>query len=74
MTETHSKSRHQAEMAFGNIQTQFFSKDHAAEELDFIVHSREAKTLRLREARMAKELEARTIATSGLVRLRARKQ
>jgi transposase len=71
MTQTHSKSRQQAEIAFSQTQTQFFAKDHAVEELDFIVHAREAKTLRLREARIAKELEARTSATSALIKKRA---
>jgi hypothetical protein len=74
MTQTHSKSRQQAEIAFGHIQTQFFAKDHVVEELDFNVQAREAKTLRLREARMAKELEGRAAAISGLINKRAKKQ
>lgn len=74
MTKTYSKSRQQADIAFGNIQTQFFAKDHAVEELDFIVQAREAKTLRLREARIAKELADRTKAVSGFIKMRARNQ
>jgi hypothetical protein len=72
MTERHSKSRQQAEIAFSHTQTQFFAKDRAVEELDSLVHAREAKTLRLREARMAKEQEARTRAISALISKRAK--
>jgi hypothetical protein len=73
MTQIHSKSRQQAEIAFGHTQTQFFAKDRAVEELDSIVHAREAKTLRLREARMAKESEAQTKAISALIMKRAKR-
>jgi hypothetical protein len=71
MTEKHSVSRQKAEIAFSHIQTQFFAKDKAAEELDAITQSRDAKTLRLREARLAKELENRVSATSALIAKRA---
>ncbi len=54
MTQTYSKSRQQAEIAFGNIQTQFFAKNNAVEELESVAQVRVAKTLRLREARLAK--------------------
>ncbi|WP_426128676.1 hypothetical protein [Pararhizobium sp. PWRC1-1] len=57
MTETHSKSRQQAEIAFGATQSQFFAKGHAVEEMNSIVEAREDKTMRLREARLAKELQ-----------------
>lgn len=57
MTQTHSKSRQQAEIAFGNVQSQFFARNSAREELDSIVVARDEKTLRLREARLAKELQ-----------------
>jgi hypothetical protein len=70
MSQTHSKSRQQAEIAFSNTQTQFFAKDRAVEELDSIVHAREAKTARLREARLAKESEARDQAVSALMKKR----
>jgi hypothetical protein len=55
MTQTNLKSPLQAEIAFGHTQTQFFARGHAVEELVSIVQAREAKTLRLREARPAKE-------------------
>ncbi|WP_332302968.1 hypothetical protein [Rhizobium sp. GR12] len=71
MTEKYSKSRQQAEIAFGNTQTQFFARDRAAEELRSVEQAREAKTLRLREARLAKELDERATATSALVAKRA---
>lgn len=57
MIEKHSKSRQQAEIAFGATQSQFFAKGHAVEELNSLVQAREDKTLRLREARLAKELQ-----------------
>jgi len=57
MTQTFSKSRQQAEIAFGQTQNQFFAKDRAAEELDFVAQARTAKTLRLREARLTYEAE-----------------
>lgn len=55
MTETYSKSREQAEIAFGNVQNAFFSKTNAMEELESVAQLHAAKTLRLREARLAKE-------------------
>lgn len=72
MTQTHSKSREQAEIAFSHTQIHFFAKDRAVEELDSIVHAREAKTIRLREARMAKESEARIRAVSALITMRTK--
>ncbi|APO70969.1 hypothetical protein ACDY96_19040 [Rhizobium mongolense] len=72
MTETYSKSRQQAEIAFGSIQTQFFAKNKAVEELDSVAKSREAKTLRLREARLARELNDPVLATSALLAKRAK--
>lgn len=73
MTETHSKSRQQAEIAFGNTQSQFFARGHAVEEMDAIVQAREAKTERLRAARLAKEAQDIATAASGLIAKRARK-
>lgn len=67
MTETYSKSRQQAEIAFGNLQSEFFSKNNAMGELELAAQLREAKTLRLREARLAKEQAERTSAISGLL-------
>lgn len=57
MTETRSKSRQQADAAFSLTQSQFFAQGHAVEELNAITQAREEKTLRLREARIAKELQ-----------------
>ncbi|MBB3313291.1 hypothetical protein FHT78_005083 [Rhizobium sp. BK196] len=64
MTETYSKARHKAEIAFGNLQTEFFSKNNAVEELASQALARGAKTLRLREARLAKEEAARLAAST----------
>jgi hypothetical protein len=72
MTQTHSKSRQQAEIPFGNAQSQFFARNSAVDELDSIVRSREEKTLRLREARLAKETHDRAVATAALIDKRAK--
>jgi len=72
MTETYSKSRQRAEIAFGSVQTQFFAKNQAAEELESDAQSQQAKTLRLREARLAREQSDRVSATSALMAKRAR--
>ncbi len=71
MAETYSKSRQKAEIAFGNVQMQFVAKNNAVEELKSEAERREAKTVRLREARLAKELADRTSATSALLARRA---
>ncbi|HET7411201.1 MAG TPA: hypothetical protein VFJ18_00955 [Pararhizobium sp.] len=71
MTQTHSRSRQQAEIAFAKAQLQFFARDYAGEELDSLVQAREEKTLRLRKARLAKELEDRAKVTAALISKRA---
>lgn len=71
MTERHSISRQKAEIAFSAIQAPFFAKDEAALELASITQSRTAKTLRLREERLAKERKDRISATSALLAKRA---
>lgn len=73
MTETHSKSRQQAEIAFGHTQSQFFARGHAVEEMESIGKTREEKTLRLREARLAKEAQIIATASTNLIAKRARK-
>ncbi len=72
MTQTYSKSRQTAEIAFQKTQSQFFARDQAVEERDFVTVAREAKTARLREARLAKESDDRTRVTAALKRKRAR--
>lgn len=64
MTQTFSNSRRKAEVAFGNLQTEFFSKNNAVGELESVAQARDAKTLRLREARLAKEQADRISAAS----------
>jgi hypothetical protein len=71
MTEKYSILRQKAEIAFSHIQTPFFAKDEAMLESQSITQSREAKTLRLREARLAKALQDRVSATSALLAKRA---
>ncbi|CAH0339136.1 hypothetical protein [Rhizobium sp. CECT 9324] len=73
MTENFSKPRQQAEIAFGKTQSQFFARERAFEELDTIVSAREEKTLRLREARLAKELQDSNKPAASPVTKRARK-
>ncbi|MCB5205094.1 hypothetical protein LH464_21745 [Neorhizobium sp. T786] len=63
---THSKSRQKAEVAFGNLQSQFFAKGKAVEEMDYALLAREEKTLRLREARITKEASDRAAALAAL--------
>jgi len=79
MTQAHSKSRQQAEIAFSKaqspskVQAQFFARDRAVEEQEAIVRAREEKTLRLREARLAKEKDDRATAIATLTSKRAKK-
>jgi hypothetical protein len=73
MTETYSKPRQQAEIAFGKAQSQFLSRDRAHEELDAVVVARDEKTQRLREARLAKEEEARALVAAPQAPKRPRK-
>ena len=72
MSQTYSKSRQQAETAFNRSQSQFFARNNAAEELDSLVRSRQEQTVRLREARLAKELQDRATATASLLAKRAK--
>lgn len=73
MAQTFRKPRQQAEVAFGNTQSQFFARNNAVDELDFLTRCREEKTLRLREARLAKDLQDRNAATAALLIKRAKK-
>lgn len=65
MTPTHSRSRQQAEIAFAKAQSQFLARERAAEEFDAAAEARREKTLRLRTARLARELEDRAQAASA---------
>lgn len=71
MTQSYSKPRLQAESAFSKVQNPFFSNKEAVEEQDFARLAREAKTSRLRDARLARDAEERSKATSALIRLRS---
>lgn len=73
MTETHSIYSERAEIAFSNTQSQFFAKNIAVQELEAEAGRRDAKTLRLREARRTKDLADRTSAISALVAKRAKR-
>lgn len=73
MTEPQSKSRKEAEIAFGRTQTEFFSRGQATAALDSIAQARDEKTRRLREARKAKELSD-LAAEAATKNLRGRKK
>ena len=59
-----SKSPEKAEVSFSSLQSQFFARGHAVEENDYVTKSREDKTSRLREARLAKEEHDRLSAST----------
>jgi hypothetical protein len=65
MTGPYSKSRERAEAAFGKVQSQFLARSRAVEEQDALTQERDEKTLRLREARKAKEADARAAAEAA---------
>lgn len=67
MTQTHSRLRQEAEIAFANAQSQFLARERAVEELDTIVQGRVEKTLRLKKARLTKEPEDRSRVTAALL-------
>ena len=69
MKETYSKSRQQAEIAFGKEQTEFFARGQAVEVQESLNQARDEKTQRLREARKAMEMNERmSIAQNLLVK------
>ena len=59
MTQTYSRPRQQAEIAFARVQSQFLGRDRAGAEIDLIARLRKEKTLRLKNARVARESEKR---------------
>lgn len=73
MTENYSKLRQQAESAFGKAQSQLFERQRAIEDLNSIVIARNEKTQRLREARLAKELQDSVASATKPASKRARK-
>ena len=73
MNETFSKPRQQAEIAFGKAQSQYRSRDRVLDEVTATATAHEEKTKRLREARLAREEQARASATSAMIAKRARK-
>ena len=73
MTNEVSKPRERAEIAFARTQTQFLARGQAVEELDAAVADREAKTARLREARLAKDRRDLMAATAAKLLKRAAK-
>ena len=60
MSQLYTKSRQLAEIAFGKAQSQAVARERAVGEHDSIALARAEKTLRLREARLAREAMAMT--------------
>ncbi|MGV8937272.1 MAG: hypothetical protein ACOH2J_09130 [Allorhizobium sp.] len=58
MTQNSTKTREQAELAFGKTQTQFLNRNRTISEIDDVAAEREAKTARLREQRLEHEANA----------------
>ena len=73
MTQTYSRSRQQAENAFAEAQSQFLARERPVEELDAITQARAEKTLRLKTARMARDLNEPARAAAALALTRATK-
>jgi hypothetical protein len=73
MTNEASKRREPAEMTFAGMQSQFYGRGGAAEEMDAVVAAREEKTARLREARLAKDRRDLIAATAAKLAKRASK-
>ena len=65
MTQTHSRPRQQAEIAFAKAQSQFSARGRVGADIDPAARIREEKILRLRKARLEKESgeRAKTSAT-----------
>lgn len=57
MSEPFSKTRQQAESAFSKTQTQAVARQRLLDEIESATAARQAKNARLREARLAKELQ-----------------
>jgi hypothetical protein len=58
MSSNNSKSREQAEAAFGKTQTEFLARSRTISEIDAVTAARDEKTARLRELRKAREANA----------------
>lgn len=71
MTQTRSKRRVEAELAFASSQTQFFARNKALDEQVSIAQSRAEKTARLRQAREEREAEVRSSVKKAILAKRA---
>jgi len=63
----HGKSRQQSESAFTKVHSQLLARNRAIEEHDTMTKHREGKTLRLKNARLAKDADDRARATAVLI-------
>jgi hypothetical protein len=72
MANEASKSREQTEVVFAGVQSQFYGRGGAAEEMDAVVAAREEKTARLREARLAKDRRDMMAAAAAKLSKRAK--
>ena len=73
MANDTSKPGERADITFAGMQSQFYGRGGAAEEVDALVAAREEKTARLREARLAKDRRDLIAATAAKLAKRARK-
>ncbi|MBM3603353.1 MAG: hypothetical protein FJX25_01045 [Alphaproteobacteria bacterium] len=65
MTESYSRRRQEAEIAFGKTQSPRTARDRAFDEIDAIKAADEEKTLRLREARLARDAQDKATPKAG---------
>jgi len=66
LTQSHGTSRPQADFSFCNVSTEFFSRTNTREELASMAQLRDAKTLRLRNTRLAKKQVERSGANPAI--------
>ena len=67
MTETYSRCRQEAEIAFGKTQSEFFARGQASNAAKTATQLRDEKTQRLRKARQAQEWNEQESITKMLI-------
>jgi hypothetical protein len=65
MTQTYSRARQEAEIAFARAQSAFLARESAVRQRDATADARKENTLALRKARLAKEQEDRSRADTA---------
>jgi len=74
LTSDLKKSREQAETSFSKTQTQFLARSRLVSEHDAVSQARDAKTARLREARLEKEAQELAAAAAAQAQPAPRKR